>query len=115
MRNTAWNFVAGSEEGTLYSAGLFRVQGRGRVSPAVRARIVRSLRSGRSGGVLRSIGKLTGGWDRVIAFPARRLRPGFYVYGSRIVAEVNPARKATYVGRPFSVGTTGRSGGLRKP
>ena len=116
VRNTAWNFVAGSEEATLYSAGVFRVQGLGRVSPAVRARIVRSLRSARrGGGVLRSIGKLTGGWDRVIAFPAKRLRPGFYVYGSRIVAELNPARKATYIGRPFSVGTARGSGGLRKP
>jgi hypothetical protein len=114
-RNTAWNFVAGSEEGTRYSAGIFRVQRRGKVSRAVRARIVRSLRFTRGGGaVLRSSGTLTGGWDRVIPFRAKRLRPGFYVYGARIVAELNPTRKAVYVGRAFSVGATGVSGGLRR-
>jgi hypothetical protein len=114
-RNTAWNFVAGTEEGTVYTAGLYRVAGPAKVSPAVRARIVRSLRSSRSpGAMLRSAGKLTGGWDRVISFPPRRLKPGYYVYGARIVAELNPTRKATYVGRPFSVGATGVNGGLRK-
>jgi hypothetical protein len=114
-RNTAWSFVAGSEEGTMYTAGLFRVSGPRKVSPTLRARIVRSLRSARSSGaVLRSSGKLTGGWDRVIAFPAKRLKPGFYVYAARIVAEINPSRKASYVGRPFSVGATGAPGGLRK-
>jgi hypothetical protein len=116
VRNTTWNFVAGSEEGSLYSAGIFRVRRRGKVSSAVRARIVRSLRYSRGGGaVLRSTGKLTGGWDRVIPFRAKRLRPGLYVYGARIVAELNPARKAVYIGRAFSVGDAGVSGGLSNP
>jgi hypothetical protein len=114
-RNTAWSFVAGTEEGTTYTAGLFRVRGPRKVSATVRARIVRSLRSARSSGAaLRSRGTLTGGWDRVIPFPAKRLKRGFYVYGARIVAEVNASRKATYVGRPFSVGAAAATGGLRK-
>jgi hypothetical protein len=37
------------------------------------------------------------------------------VYGARIVAELNPSRKAVYVGRAFSVGAPGVSGGLRNP
>jgi hypothetical protein len=116
VRNTAWSFVAGSEEATRYSAGIFRVRRPGKVSPAVRAKIVRLLRSARgTGAVLRSSGKLGGGWDRVIPFRAKRLRPGFYVCAARIVAELNPSRKATYVGRAFSVGTRGVSGGLRRP
>jgi hypothetical protein len=115
VRNTAWNFVAGSEEGARYSAGIFRARRRGKLSSAARARIVRALRSARGGGaVLRSKGKLTGGWDRVIPFRAKRLRPGFYVYGARIVAELNPSRKAVYIGRAFSVGAASVSGGLRK-
>jgi hypothetical protein len=114
-RNTAWSFVAGTEEGTTYTSGLFRVSGPGQVSPTLRARIVRSLRSGiASGAALKSTGTLTGGWDQVITFPARRLKSGFYVYAARIVAQLNPSRKATYVGRPFSVGSTGRTGALRK-
>ena len=115
VRNTAWSFVAGSEEATRYSAGIFRVQRPGKVSSGVRARIVRSLRSGRGGGaVLRSKGKLGGGWDRVIPFRAKRLKPGFYVCAAWMVAELNPSRKATYVGRAFSVGAKPGSGGLRR-
>jgi hypothetical protein len=110
VRNTAWSFVAGSEEGTRYSAGLFPVRGRRKVSPTVRSRIVRSLKSARRGGAaLRSTGKLNGGWDRVIPFRAKRLRPGFYVYAARIVAELNASRTATFVGRPFQVGSTAAS------
>jgi len=105
-RNTFWSFVAGSDEGTLYTAGLFRVTRPGKVSPSLRAQISRSLRTGRvRGASLKSSGKLVGGWDKVITFPTKRLRPGFYVYGARITAEMNLARKSTYVGVPFAVGT----------
>jgi hypothetical protein len=105
-RNRAWSFVAGSEEGTLYTAALFRLRGPGRISPAARSRIVRSLRSARpKGAALKSTGKLTGGWDRVVTLPARRVKPGYYVYAARIVAELNPARQSTYLGRTFRVGT----------
>ena len=105
-RNKAWSFVAGSEEGTLYTAGLFRVRRPGRVSGPLGASIRRALLTSRvKGASLKSRGKLVGGWDKVIAFPSRRLRPGFYVYAARVWAEMNPARKASYVGVPFAVGT----------
>ena len=104
QRNTFWSFVAGSDEGTLYTAGLFRVKRPGKVAPSVRAQISRSLRTGRvRGASLKSAGTLVGGWDKVISFRPKRLKPGFYVYGARITAEMNLARKATYVGRPFAV------------
>jgi hypothetical protein len=104
-RNKVWSFVAGADEGTLYTAGLFRVTRPGGVSPYVRARITRALRTGRvPGAALRSSGKLVGGWDRVVTLPPKRLKPGFYVYGARLVAEMNLARRATYVGRGFRVG-----------
>jgi hypothetical protein len=104
-RNTAWSFVAGSEEGTLYTAGLFKVRRAGKVSPTVRAQLFRSLRTSRvRGAALKSSGKLTGGWDRVVTFRAKRLKPGYYVYAARIVAELNPSRKASYVGTAFNVG-----------
>jgi hypothetical protein len=108
-RNTFWSFVAGSDEGTLYTAGLFRVTRAGKVTPSRRAQISRALRSGRvRGASLKSSGKVVGGWDKVITFPSKRLKPGFYVYGARITAEMNLARKATYVGLPFAVGTPKR-------
>jgi len=104
QRNTFWSFVAGSDEGTLYTAGLFRLKRPGKVTPTVRAQISRSLRTGRvRGASLKSTGTLVGGWDKVISFRPKRLKPGFYVYGARITAEMNLARKATYVGRPFAV------------
>src|SRR3954470_4225197 len=105
-RNTFWSFVAGSDEGTLYTAGLFKGRRPGKVSRSLRAQISRSLRTGRvRGAVLKSSGKLVGGWDKVITFPTKRLAPGFYVYGARVTAEMNLARKSTYVGLPFAVGT----------
>ena len=57
----------------------------------------------RPGAALKSSGRLVGGWDKVIAFRSKRLKPGFYVYAARIVAEMNLARKATYIGVPFAV------------
>ena len=109
-RNRAWSFVAGSEEGTLYTAGLFRVRRPGRVSPATRATIRRALRTGRvRGAALKSRGRLVGGWDKVIAFPSKRLRAGYYVYAASVVSEMNPARKATYLGVPFAVGAPNRA------
>jgi len=103
-RNKAWSFVAGSDEGTLYTAGLFRVARAGAVSPTLRARISRALRSSRApGAALKSSGRLVGGVDRVVSLPSKRLKPGFYVYAARIVAELNLARRATYVGLGFRV------------
>jgi hypothetical protein len=105
-RNRAWSFLAGSEEGTVYTAGLFRVRRPGRVSPTLRSSIRRALLTSRvRGAALKSRGRLVGGWDKVIAFPSKRLKQGFYVYAARVVAEMNPARKATYVGVPFAVGS----------
>jgi hypothetical protein len=104
-KNTAWSFVAGSEEGTIYTAALFRVRGPRAVSPTLRAQITRALRSSRvKGAALRSSGKLVGGWDRVVSLPPKKLKPGYYVYAARLAAELNLTRKATYVGKPFLVG-----------
>ena len=104
-RNRFWSFLAGADEGALYTAGLFRVTRPGKVPPSMRAQISRSLRTGRvRGASLKSSGKLVGGWDKVISFRSKRLKPGFYVYGARVTAEMNLARKATYVGLPFAVG-----------
>ena len=105
-RNKFWSFVAGSDEGTRYTAGLYRVRRPGKVAPTLRALISRSLRTVRmQGAVLRSRGTLVGGWDKVIQFPSKRLKPGYYVYGATVVAEMDAARKATYVGLPFRVGS----------
>jgi hypothetical protein len=45
----------------------------------------------------------------VVTLPSRRLQPGYYVYAARIVAELNLARRATFVGRAFRVGNPART------
>ena len=83
----------------------------GQVSPAVRARIVRSLRSSprrrRRSAVERQARRRLGSGDPVSreAAEARFLR-----LRSLDVAELNPHRKATYVGRAFSVRSAALSG-----
>ena len=102
-RNKTWSFVGGSQEGTLYTAGIYRLA-RGRLTRGVRGQITRSLRTSRArGSALKASGKLVGGWDRVISFPRKRLKAGVYVYAARVAAQMNLARKATYVGRAFRV------------
>jgi hypothetical protein len=105
-RNKAWSFVAGSEEGATYTAALYPVRGRA-FGAGARLQIRRSLATRRMvGAALRSRGVLSGGWDRVINFPSKRVKPGRYVYGARVVAEMNPVRKAVYIGKPFVVKPT---------
>jgi hypothetical protein len=108
-KNKVWAFVAGSEEGTLLTAGLFRVKRPGKLGAAARRRISRALLTGRvRGAALKTSGKLVGGWDKVVSLPSKRLKPGYYVYAARIVAELNLARRATYFGKGFAVGKTRR-------
>ena len=68
--------MAGSEEGAAYTAALYPVRGRA-LGAGARLQIRRSLATRRMlGAALRSTGVLTGGWDRVINFPSKRLKPG---------------------------------------
>ncbi|HET7856485.1 MAG TPA: hypothetical protein VFL41_08515 [Gaiellaceae bacterium] len=104
-RSTTWSFAAGAEEGTLYTAAIFRVKRAGTVPAGTRGAISRALRSSRvRGSALKLSGKLLTDWDAVITLPFKRLRPGYYAYGIRLAAELNPARKATFVSRAFRVG-----------
>jgi hypothetical protein len=43
---------------------------------------------------------------RVVAFQARTLKPGRYVYAIRMVATMNPQRTSVFVSKPFVVGKT---------
>jgi hypothetical protein len=104
-RNTAWSLVAGAGEGTLFTAGLFRVKRAGAVSAAQRGVIMRALRTSRvRGASLKLSGKIVNDWTRVLKLPPKRLKPGHYAYGIRMVAEMNLARKIVFVSRAFRVG-----------
>jgi hypothetical protein len=43
-------------------------------------------------------------WPSRVAFGARALAPGWYVYAVRLAASMNPSRTALLVGTPFRVG-----------
>jgi hypothetical protein len=103
-KQRSWAFKLRAEESARFRAGIFRLQRPSRVD---RRGIARSL--ARSGGVLRSTGTAKAYWTSRAKFRSRALAPGWYVYGVRLAAEVNPKRTATFVSRPFRVASRPRS------
>lgn len=104
-RNTAWSFVSGAQEGTVFTAGLFKVTKGGALSRSARARVTRALRTSRvRGAILKLSGKNPTDFDRLVRFRKKRLKPGYYAYGMRLAAEMNPARTNTFVSGAFRVG-----------
>lgn len=81
-RWTSWKFQAYAEEDATYEAGLYRVGGRR---------------------VLGADGKIDAYWTPLVQFPAKRLKPGRYVFRIRMRAAMNPERTIGFAGRPFRV------------
>jgi hypothetical protein len=93
-----WSFPAGTGEAATFKAGIF---------PATvgKKAIGKRLTSGRPAPVLAGKGTFAAK-KRVVAFPARTLKPGRYVYAIRMVATMNPQRTSVFVSKPFVVGKT---------
>jgi hypothetical protein len=87
FRGRAWSFLASANEDALFDAGIYRVTRR-KVSKARRLRISGRLDAYRSS---------------YVRFPARRLRPGKYVYSVTIRAEANARRVTRKTSRQFVV------------
>jgi hypothetical protein len=86
IRVNSWSFLASAEEDALFDAGIYRVH------------------RGRSGGrALAESGRLSAHLTRFVRFPARRLRPGTYVYSIRFRADANARRWTRRSSRPFVV------------
>jgi hypothetical protein len=101
--NKVWAFRANAEEEALYRAGLFRVSG-ARLNAKARRVITAALANPRSRPALVATGKIKAYFGRVVRLPARRVKAGFYVYGVRLSASMNPDRANVFVGKPFRVG-----------
>jgi hypothetical protein len=86
-RVRSWSFLASSKEDAFFSAGIYRVT-RGR---------------SRKARTLTNSGRLDAYETRYVRFPARRLRPGKYVYSIRIRAEANAKRVTRKTSRSFVV------------
>ena len=86
VRVDAWSFLASAEEDAVFDAGIYRLAGARRAGPA-----------------LRESGKLEAHVTRFVRFPARRLRPGRYVYSIRIRAAANRVRVRRVTSRPLTI------------
>jgi hypothetical protein len=96
-RTTRWSFVAGAGEEATFKAGIFPVA-------TSRKKIAQSLSTGRPKPLLAASG-LIKAKNRVVVFPARKLKRGRYVYAIRFQAAMGLARTTQIVSRPFRVGT----------
>jgi len=94
-KRTSWHFLAGADEEVTYRAGIFKAR-------TTRRSISRSLSSGRPKPVLSARGKINAR-TRSLGLPARRLKPGRYVFAIRMAATMNPARASLYISRAFRV------------
>jgi len=82
----SWSFLASADEDAVFDAGIYRVVGSRRVARA-----------------LGETGRFDAHVTRFVRFPARRLRPGRYVFSIRFRAAANPARMRRLTSRPFVV------------
>jgi hypothetical protein len=105
---TAWAFVAASEEASTFRAVMYRLKRRG-LPAAKRKQLQAAVGRKRSPKpVFSARGKARAHSGAFIRFPRKRLARGYYVFAIRLTAEMNPARQTALVSKPFSVGTTGR-------
>jgi hypothetical protein len=91
-----WSFPTGAGEQATFRAGIFPVT-------VGKKAIGKRLTSGRPAALLTSKGTIAAK-NRVVAFPARTLKPGRYVFGIRMVATMNTQRTSLFVSKPFRVG-----------
>ncbi len=97
-RTTRWSFAAGAKEEAVFRAGIFKA---GTTRHTIAAQLVR----GNPKAVLAVVGKIKAK-NRVVAFPARKLKNGRYVFAIRMQATMNPARVTIVVSSAFRVERT---------
>ena len=102
-KQTWWGFAVGAQEEATYKAGLFRLPGRS-LTGKRRAAIVRGLTGvSTRKPVLQRSGLVRAYWSPLIRFPTKRMRAGFYAYGVRLTATMNPNRAVVFTSRAFKV------------
>jgi hypothetical protein len=91
-----WRFKVSAGEEASYVAGLFKA------GPS-KAALARRLAGGRPKPVLLTKGTIEA-TNKLVSFPARKLKPGRYVYAIRMSATMNPQRVTVLTSRAFTVG-----------
>ena len=91
-----WGFNVTAAEEATYVGAIYRL-------PASEATIRRLTAGAAPRAVATSEGLIRANWKPRLRFPARRLRPGRYVFAVRIRATMNPRRSTFRVSAPFLV------------
>ena len=102
-KNTRWRFRATAQEDATYVAGVFRL-GSGKLTQGARKAITRSLANPRAKPLLAAKGTVAAYASKLVSLQKRGLkRRGWYVYGIRLGAAMNPQRGLTALSTPFRV------------
>lgn len=91
-----WGFSVTAAEDATYSAAIFRL-------PATKATVRKLTSRSSQRAIATTEGLIRAGWKPRLRFPARRLRPGRYIYAVRFRATMNQRRTSLRVSRPFAV------------
>jgi hypothetical protein len=91
-----WRFRVSAGEEATYVAGLFK-------AGPTKAAIAKRLAGGRPKPLLLTKGTIKA-TNKLVSFPAHKLKPGRYVYAIRMSATMNPQRVSVLASRPFTVG-----------
>jgi hypothetical protein len=102
-RATAFRFTVTAEENAKFDARIIRVSAKTGLSRSQRTALSVSFPLA-SAAVAADTGNVQARWAPVVQFPAKRLKPGWYVYAVKLVSEANPDRASTFVSGPFRVG-----------
>jgi hypothetical protein len=102
-KNKLWRFRALAQEDATYTAGIFRVA-KSKLKSTARRAITKALANPRALPLLGVRGTVKAYASKLVALQKRGLRrSGWYVYGIRLNAAMNPQRTMTVVSAPFHV------------
>ena len=101
--NKLWRFRTTVQEDASYKAGVFKLGSRKLTTKAKKA-VLKALANPKSKPLLGATGTAPAYKSKLVALPKKTLkRSGWYVYGIRLAAEMNPQRAYVSVSRPFLV------------
>jgi hypothetical protein len=101
--NRLWRFRTAVQEDAGYKAGVFKLGSR-KLTVKARKAVLKALANPKSKPLLAAKGTALAYKSKLVALPKQRLkRAGWYVYGIRLAAAMNPQRAFVSLSRPFLV------------
>jgi hypothetical protein len=102
-RATAFSFNVTAEENASYEGRILRVPSKAGLPKSQQAGVSADF-SKAAPALNAQTGTVNARWVPLVRFPAKKLKPGWYVYAVRLTAEQNQARTSTFVSPAFRVG-----------